>query len=217
MIPIQKYYRRRFPSQSIRTRTLLWKTLCGSVFQSYVARSSTVMDIGAGYCEFINNIRCKKKYAVDINPDTKKYAAGDVSVLLTNARRIPATYNHSIDVVFMSNFLEHLQKKEDVLTLLVKIKLLLAPGGTLIIMQPNIDLVHDKYWDFFDHTIIFNTENIREVLEICGYHIDTYVVRFLPYTTKNSQLPVLPFLIKLYLSLPEFLRPFAGQSLIIAR
>jgi len=174
------------------------------------------MDVGAGYCEFINAVRCKKKYAVDVNPDAKKYASPDIHVLLTRADCIPNSYDHTIDKVFLINFLEHLEKKEDVITILTRIKKLLTPDGKLVIMQPNIDLVHEKYWNFFDHIIILNTESIREVLALTGYHVDTFIVRFLPYTTVNNRLPVNLFLIRLYLSLPEFLRPWAGQSLIIA-
>ena len=30
-------------------------------------KNFTVLDIGAGYCEFINNIQCAQKYAIDLN------------------------------------------------------------------------------------------------------------------------------------------------------
>ncbi len=216
MIPIKTYYRRRFPKEEMKSRTRLWQTLCSSFFQKYVRQTDTVMDIGAGYCEYINAIHCKKKYAVDINPDTKKFARSDVTVVSVNAMKIPVRYNGKMNVIFMSNFLEHLESKKDVLVLLTRIKSLLAPNGKLIVLQPNIDLVREKYWNFFDHHIIFNTQNIREVFEICGYRLDEYIVRFLPYSTKHTLLPVNPTLIKFYLTLPEFLRPWAGQSLIIA-
>lgn len=209
-------YRNRFPENSFQSRKQIWRDLCTAAFEKYIFPGDTVMDIGAGYCEFINAVHCAKKIAVDINQDTKTYAARGVQVLLTRADRIPKSYNHTIDKVFLSNVLEHLEKKEEVLAVLVRIKKLLAPGGKLIIMQPNIDLVREKYWNFFDHIIILNTESIREILALTGYHVDTFIVRFLPYTTVNNRLPVNLFLIRLYLFLPEFLRPFAGQSLIIA-
>lgn len=214
--PIQAYYRRRFPKDEMNSRILLWKTLCDAYFQRYIPTASTVMEIGAGYCEFINNIQAKHKYAVDINPDTKKFASPGVTVLIRDANAIPETFNHTIDIIFMSNFLEHLEKKDDVLSLLTRVKRLLKRSGKLIVLQPNIDLTHEKYWDFFDHNIVLNTGSIREVFEICGYRIDTFIVRFLPYSTKHTLLPISPLLIRLYLSLPDILRPWAGQSLVIA-
>lgn len=216
MIPTQRLYQKRFPTSSHATREVLWQTLCMQFFQRYVRATDTLMDIGAGYCEFINAISCKKKIAVDINPDTKHFAASGVTVLSTNANNIPAAYNGRIDVIFLSNFLEHLESKEEVLRLLTRITLLLAPGGKLILLQPNIDLVHEHYWDFFDHTVVFNTSNIREVLNLTGFTIDTFIIRFLPYTTAHSHVPISPLLISLYLFLPPFLRIWAGQSLVIA-
>lgn len=217
MIPLKRMYHRRFPDNSLPLRKRMWETIYGMEFRKYITPSSSVMDIGAGYCGLINAVHCKKRVAVDINPDIKKFAAPGVTVLTVPADAIPARFTRSMDIIFISHFLEHLESKDAVFSLLTKVKRFLKPGGKLIILQPNIDLARYRYWDFFDHNIIFNTENIREVLELSGYTIDTFVERFLPYSTKNTWLPVNPFLVRCYLSLPEWLRPWAGQSLIIAR
>lgn len=217
MMQTKHIYRRRFPESTKTSRTVLWETLCQSVFQRYVKKTDTVMDVGAGYCEFINAVNAKRKIAVDINPDVSEYADRSVRVYRMHIHGVPQALNGTVNIVFMSNFLEHLERKTDVLKVLVRARKLLASNGKLIILQPNIDLVKENYWDFFDHNIAFTTKNIREVLETTGFTIDTFVVRFLPYTTKESKLPIHPLLIRLYLALPEFLRPFAGQSLIIAR
>src|SRR5437667_9074135 len=115
MIPVQKCYENRFSKLGVKKRNDIWKTLSKFYFQKLVKKSDTVLDLGAGYCEFINNINCSKKYAVDINPDTKKYAGRDVTVIQVSALSLPKNLENSIDVVFMSNFLEHLNSKEEVL------------------------------------------------------------------------------------------------------
>ena len=51
------FYRFRFTEKENATRKMVWKVLCKDFFQKYVKKSSTLMDIGAGYCEFINNIK----------------------------------------------------------------------------------------------------------------------------------------------------------------
>lgn len=214
MMPIATCYQMRF-TDSAHSRRKLWGELC-KYFQRYVPAGATVMDIGAGYCEFINAIRARKKYAVDINPDTLKFAASGVTVLSTSALTIPKRLNGTIDRIFLSNFLEHLKSKEEVLTVLVRAHQLLAPAGKLLILQPNIDLVRERYWDFFDHTVALNTGSLKEGLAIAGFAIEEFVERFLPYTTK-SFLPAHPTLVRFYLMLPEFLRPLAGQSFVVAR
>ncbi|EKD66949.1 MAG: hypothetical protein ACD_48C00660G0001, partial [uncultured bacterium] len=124
---------------------------------------------------------------------------------------------HKAHVVFMSNFLEHLESKDEVLAVLIAARSLLKKGGTILIMQPNIDLVKERYWDFFDHKVALNGPSVVEALELAGFTTDVYIKRFLPYTAKSRYIPKIPPLTWLYLLLPEYLRPFAGQSFISAR
>jgi hypothetical protein len=42
-----------------------------SFLQKYIAGNSVVLDIGGGYCEFINQVQASKKYLIDLNPDAK--------------------------------------------------------------------------------------------------------------------------------------------------
>ena len=55
-------------SPGARPRRVLWRTLVDACFQRYVGPTDTVLDLGAGYCEFINPVRCGAKHAVDLNP-----------------------------------------------------------------------------------------------------------------------------------------------------
>ncbi|MBI5449426.1 class I SAM-dependent methyltransferase [Candidatus Gottesmanbacteria bacterium] len=189
--------------------------MCQYSFQRFIPASAVVMDIGSGYCEFINAIRAKKKYAVDINPDTVKFAGREVIVIAKNALSIPKHLNGTIDRVFLSNFLEHLNTKEEVMDVFGRVYALLRSGGKLLILQPNIDLVKERYWDFFDHKVILNGKSLREGLVIAGFSVETWIERFLPYTTKSA-LPQGAFITRLYLSIPPAFRPFAGQSFVVA-
>lgn len=210
------YYVNRFSSTERAGKLTIWKELCRYCFQQYVGKKETVMDLGAGYCEFINNISCGKKIAVDVNPDTKKFANKDVSVINKSVFQLPDKFNNTVDVVFLSNFLEHLNNKDDVVELLRRVNKLLKKGGKIILLQPNIDLVKEAYWDFIDHKVALNTKSIKEALIISGFKINLFIRKFLPYTTKNTHIPMMPTLLKIYLLLPEIIKPFAGQSFVVA-
>lgn len=216
MKSVKEFYRNRFKNKELNHKNRIWQILCERVFQKIIAENDTLMDLGAGYCEFINNINCKVKIAVDVNKDTKKMANENVQVLNINALSIPKSLNKKIDVIFISNLLEHLNSKFEVISVLEKANQLLKKRGKIILMQPNIDLVKEKYWDFIDHTIPLNLQSLNEALEIAGFEIKLTIKRFLPYTTKSRFATLPESLLKLYLWLPPNLRPFAGQSLIIA-
>lgn len=210
-----KIYENRFSHAERKKREKLWKILCQFYFQRQIAKKDVVVDMGAGFCEFINHIKCGKKIAVDVNPNLKKYTGKDVTAVIVKAEKIPGKYYGKADIVFMSNFLEHLPTKDRVVEVLRISHRLLKPNGKIIIMQPNIDLAKERYWDHIDHNVALNGESVIEALEISGFKVREFVKRFLPLTTK-SRLPQTALLVKFYLSLPSFLRPLAGQSLFVA-
>lgn len=216
MKQVQEFYQHRFKEKEYFIREKIWQILCKKVFQKMVDKEDVVMDLGAGYCELINNIDCKTKIAVDLNPDTKIKAKSGTQVLNINVLDIPAKFDRKIDVIFMSNFLEHLNSKSEVMAVLEKSFKLLKKNGKLIIMQPNIDLVKEKYWDFIDHSVALNLSSLTEALETAGFKIKLKIKKFLPYTTKTNLGSYTAFFLKLYLLLPPSLRPFAGQSLVVA-
>lgn len=215
MQDVNKLYEKRFGGE-LRKRNELWKVLCESFFQRYVGEKDVVLDIGAGYCEFINNIKCGKKYAVDLNEDTKRAAAPDVSVFTHSSVDMPSLDSSSVDVVFMSNFIEHLKTRDDVLKTLREIYRIIRPGGKVLMLQPNIRYAYKEYWDFFDHYVPLSDKSLVEALQLEGFSIEKVIPRFLPYTMK-SRLPQNAFLVRLYLKLPVAWKIMGKQALIIAR
>lgn len=207
-------YKNRFPEEKQIDRKMMWKSIYDFSLKKFIPSNSTVIDLGAGKCELLNTIICKNKIAVDLNPDVKKYANKNVQVINLSVHEIPPKYNQTIDVVILSHFLEHLNSKDDVIAVLGKSHELLKKGGKVIILQPNIDLIKEAYWDFIDHKVALNTKSLTELLDLTGFEISKLIKRFLPYTTKGN-LPISKFIIYLYFMIPEVLRPFAGQTLVI--
>lgn len=209
---LQELYDNRFNNSEKQNKNALWKVLCGLFFQQYIPADSSVVDIGAGFCEFINNISCKEKYAIDLNEETFAYAHSNVKVL----KDLSSLPEKSLDIVFMSNFLEHMNSKEDVLQILAKAYMVLKKNGRILILQPNIRYAYKEYWDFFDHHIPLSDKSLAEALKITGFSIEILIPRFLPYTTK-SKLPQHQHFVKLYLQLPFFWKIFGKQAFIIGK
>lgn len=212
---ITDIYDQRFQDKDTQ-RQALWETLCASYFQQHVGSKAAVLDLAAGYCEFINNISCGKKYAVDLNPDTKKYAGKDVKVYITSSVKLPQDLKNKVDVVFVSNFFEHLDSKHDLLETLSAVRQLLKKDGKIMILQPNIRLTKGAYWDFVDHSLPLTEKSLVEALQLSGFQITQLKTRFLPYTT-SSGLPISSALIKLYLKLPPAQWLMGKQTFVIAQ
>jgi SAM-dependent methyltransferase len=214
-VNLSALYSNRFNEQEQRQKERIWQVLCSDFFQRYVNTSDTVLDIGAGYCEFINNIVCATKIALDLNEDTPRYAAPGVRVVRSPSNAMTEITEGSVDVAFASNFFEHMPTKEIFLQTLREIKRVLRPGGRLLILQPNIRFLNGAYWDFLDHHIPLTDRTLVEALLSVGMRPSEIVPRFLPYTTK-SRLPQHPMLVRLYLRVPLAQWLLGKQSWVVA-
>ena len=213
---IEKLYYTRFGPVEQEKKRRLWKVLCREFFQKFIPADAVVLDIGAGYCEFINNIRAAAKYAVDLNPDTPLLAGPGVKVFTSQAAKLDFLEDNAVDIVFMSNFLEHLDTKSEVLSVLKEAHRVLRQDGSILILQPNIKYAYKEYWDFFDHNIPLSDKSLAEALELAGFKIERIYPRFLPYTTK-SRLPWNDLLVMAYLKIPLAWNILGTQAFIIGK
>lgn len=213
---IKELYINRFPEDERTQRNRIWQVLCQAFFQKYIDPKNSVLDLGAGYCEFINNINATDKFAVDLNPETKKFATSGVKVYICSATNLPKNLSGKIDIVFASNFFEHLPTKEDVVLALAEAKRILKPKGKIIILHPNIRFLGGQYWDFLDHQLPLSEKSLAEALTLSGFEILQVIPKFLPYTTK-TKVPKSDWIIKLYLKFKPLHLIFGKQSLIVAQ
>ncbi|MGA2983973.1 MAG: class I SAM-dependent methyltransferase [Terriglobia bacterium] len=211
----QAVYNRRFAGIEQR-RVEVWQTLTRHYFHRWVKPTDTVVDLGAGYCEFINSIPAAHKYALDSNPATADKAAPDVTVLSQEAAHKWSMPPESVDVVFSSNFFEHLTTKQDFARCLSEAYRVLRPQGLLIALGPNIRFSFDVYWDFVDHHLPLSDRSMIEALEVAGFQRELVIPRFLPFTM-SDRVPYRAFLVRLYLRFPLAQRLWGKQFLVIAR
>ena len=170
--------------------------------------------LGAGYACRPFRIRAARKAALDLNPDTKEYAAPGIWVIESTSTDMSMIPDGSVDVAFASNFFEHITR-EDILKTMREVARVLAPTGRFLILQPNIRFCARDFWMFFDHITPLDQYSLVEALEMCGFRATKTIVRFLPYTTKGS-LPKSVGMVSLYLKIPLLWRFFGQQTFVVA-
>jgi len=216
MANLSKIYRTRFEHTGLERRKRVWATLCRHFFSKRIPEDSVVLDLACGYGEFINNIAARRKLAVDFNPDAAQHLASDVEFLNRPAADLSSIPPASVDVVFTSNFLEHLRSKTECDAVLGAVLQVLRPGGRFIIMGPNIRYAFREYWDFYDHYLPLSHLSLEEGLVMAGYEVEENIARFMPFTMNNRS-PTNEFLIRSYLALPIAWRFLGKQFLVTAR
>jgi SAM-dependent methyltransferase len=212
---LERLYQNRFAANR-EYRNRVWQVLAREYFSRWVPADASVLDLGSGYGEFINNARAARKYAMDLNPDSGGEVAPGTTFFLHDCATPWPLESAALDVVFTSNFFEHLPDKASLAATLREACRCLRPGGRLIALGPNIRYLPGRYWDFFDHHIPLSDASLGEALEASGFELETVTGRFLPYTmTGGPDWPL--FLLRLYLALPWAWRIFGRQFLVVAQ
>ncbi len=204
------YFNTRFTADPHRAD--LWRHLTAYLSQ-YVPPGAAVLELGAGYCYFINQILASRRVAVDLGPQVRTAAAAGVEAHESDALEyLKAQPSASFDFILASNFLEH--HEWPVLDVMLPLLFgVLRPGGRLALIQPNFRLAPHRYFDDYTHRAVFSDVSLCDWLGSGGFQIRIRTPRFLPLTVK-SRLGRFPFLVPVYLRLPW--RPMAGQMFVLA-
>ena len=204
---------------------VVWKCLCELFFDKLVMSptNSRVLDLGAGYGEFINHIDARHKIALDLWEGIKDFINDDVTPVIGSVELIDellkeASLQHqSLDMVFASNLFEHLSHHQ-IQKILACLCDYLTVSGKLVIMQPNYKYCYKQYFDDYTHISVWTDSSLCDFLQSNGFKIEKVYPKFLPFSMK-PRFPAIKWLIKLLLRcyLLSPVKPLAGQMLIIAR
>jgi SAM-dependent methyltransferase len=195
-------------------RTLVWQAIADHLAR-LIPPAASVLEIGAGYCDWINNVRAARRVAVDVWSDLPKFAAPGVEpVVMDVAEGLPSLGAGAFDVVLASNLLEHFSP-DAAAALVGDVGGVLRPGGRLVIIQPNFRHASRQYFDDYTHRAVFTDVSLPALLRSKGFRIDEVRPRFLPYSMRDARVPITPWLVKAYLLSP--IKPMAGQMLVVAR
>jgi SAM-dependent methyltransferase len=212
---IDEQYAMRF-AQNASYRAAAWKVLTEDYFSRWIPKNSVVLDLGCGWGEFINQVDAARKYGMDLNLDAATKLAPEVVFLAQDCSQPWPLPDEALDIVFTSNFFEHLPSKEGLLLTLKQALRCLKPNGRLICMGPNIKFLHGRYWDFWDHYLPLTEASLGEGLKLAGFNLEIEKAKFLPYSMSLGFTPPLIFL-KAYLKCPPLWLVFGRQFLIVAR
>ena len=212
---LEDVYAQRFSDADAAAKNAIWREI-SAFLQRYVPENGAVLDVACDRGDFIRNISASEKWATDLR-DVSSHLPQEIRFVQANGLEIDRHLPHEhFDVVFMSNYLEHLPGGEAVIEQLRVARMLLKPGGRVVVLQPNVRLVGPAYWDFIDHSTILTERSLVEAAELAELHTVEVIVRFLPYTTK-SRLPQSPRLVRAYLAFRPAWRFLGKQTLYVGR
>ena len=212
---LTQIYEKRFYGHE-NYRNLVWKILIADFFSKWIKKTDQILDLGCGYGEFINNTNCKVRHAMDLNPKGKSLLKKQIIFHNQDCSRPWKISPNSLDLVFTSNFFEHLPNKKAIDCTIGEIKKALKPGGRLIAIGPNISVLKGKYWDFWDHHVALTDQSLCEILQIHDFSKELSVSKFLPYNMVRVRKRPL-FLISIYLRFSFIWKIFGKQFLVVSR
>lgn len=211
---LREQYRRRFDSAA-ESRNNVWRVLIDQWFNRYLNGVDSALDLGCGWGPFINQIDVATRYGLDLNPDAAVHLDEGVTLLQQRSDEAWPLENAHLDLVFTSNFLEHLPDREAIRTTLSEAYRTLKPGGRIVCLGPNIARTGGAYWDFFDHLVPLTDRSMVEALELVGFETESSIGSFLPYTMAGKPPPPAA-LISAYLRLRPAWRVLGKQFLVVA-
>ncbi|MEY2457135.1 MAG: hypothetical protein QOK06_2229 [Acidimicrobiaceae bacterium] len=188
--PRPGYFETRYVHDA--NRSTVWRHIAEHL-QRWVPADGAVLELGAGYCDFSNNIRAATKVAMDIDAGVKERAGAGVLTEVGDCANLDRPHT---------------------LELLDGVRRVLRPGGRLVLVQPNFRLRPREYFDDYTHVQIFTDRSLPDLLASVGFTVEHVRARFLPLTMK-SRASGLSFLVPWYLRSP--IRPLAGQMLVVAQ
>jgi ubiquinone/menaquinone biosynthesis C-methylase UbiE len=205
----QGYFETRLAENPNRDK--VWQHIC-AYLSRWIDADAEVLELGAGWCDFSNNVAAKRVVAMDLDQTVQRASSDAVTAVVGDCTDLSAFPDASFDVVFASNLVEHLERP-DASALLAGARRVLRPDGRLILVQPNFRLNPGGYFDDFTHVAIYTDRSIHDYLVAEGWAVEHLEARFLPLTMK-SRASGLTFLVPLYLRSP--VKPLAGQMLVVA-
>lgn len=205
-----EYFQTRFRHDP--RREVLWRSLYRHYFSRLITQNDSVLELGAGYGHFINQVVAKRTIAVDAWGGFVDYLRPGIEARVCDVTDLSFIAPASVDFVFASNLFEHVSQ-EQFASVLLQLKLALTERGTVNILQPNYYYSYREYFDDYTHKSVYSHRSMCDFLEAQGYRVVECWPRFLPLSVK-SPLPVSPFLIRLYLLSPW--KPLGKQMFIRA-
>src|ERR1700735_5083492 len=110
MNKLEGYFQTRLaPNPS---RGVLWRTLCRHHFSRLIAVTDCVLELGAGYGDFINEVEARRKIAVDAWDGFTHYLRPEVESRVGDVADLSFISSASVNFAFASNLFEHITQED---------------------------------------------------------------------------------------------------------
>lgn len=173
------------------------RVIIDEAFSRWLRSADTVLDLGTGQGEFINQVKAHRRFAMDLNPYSRWFVDAGVMCIEQDCSEPWKVAAESLDVVFTSKCFEHLPDKQALRRTFEQAYVALRPGGRLITMGPNIRLVPGSSWDLWDHYLPLTERSVVELAGLTGFAAECANPATLPYTMSQSATPPL-WMVRLY-------------------
>ena len=209
---LAKVYEFRFAGLSQVKKDATW-ALVTRWIESKLGNPRSVLDPAAGRGEFIISSRAPERWACDLSDQRTSWPTG-ITTRFGDIYKVDLPEKH-FDLIFVSNFLEHLATPDDIFQYLLQLRKSLKPDGKLAIMGPNFRFSANEYYDFADHLLPLSDRTVEEHLAAVDMKCERIIPRFLPLAFRSQRFSH-PLLVKLYLAVPFFWRFYGKQFFIVA-
>src|SRR5262249_14516846 len=136
-------------------RDTLWRVLWEEVFRPWIGPQDCVLELGAGYGHFINQVQARRRIAVDMWPGFVKFLQPAIYGHVSAVDRLEFLEPKSVDFAFASNLFEHISQ-DALAAVLDQLRVAFTEGGTLGIVQPNYFYCYREYFDDYTHRTIYS-------------------------------------------------------------
>ena len=192
-------------------RAGVWREIARFV-QRDIADPSSLLELGCGYGDFIQEISVARKIAMDLNENSRQGIPQEIRFVQGDCVDLSFLNDGEVANVFASNLLEHIERSR-LDRVMAEISRVLKNNGRMIIIQPNYRLCSARYFDDYTHVTIFSDISMRGFLESNGFRTVRSIPGLLPFSMK-SKIPRHPLLVRFYLA--AWIRPFARQMYVVA-
>lgn len=136
-------------------------------FRPFIKANDTVLDFGCGGAFLLNNLVCKRKLGVEINPTARKYAETQGIEVYESIEQVP---DGDVDVVISHHALEHVFSPIATLSL---IRSKLKPEAIIVFVVPHDKMsVAWKAGDINMHLYTWNPMTLGNMFVAAGYAVE---------------------------------------------
>jgi hypothetical protein len=202
-------------------KKILWSEVIRHLRPFLGIKSDRILEIGSGHGEFINQIKAREKYAVDLIRPTKNTLSKDVIFHEIDLTKNRLDFNVKFDLIFSSNMLEHIDL-ESVHSVIEQMEMILEDHGSLVLIGPNFKTAYRHYYDDPTHITALSDITLILICKKYGLIPRKVIPKFLPYTMQSSlggpqfleKYPTMArILLRLYLTSP--VKPLSGQFALV--